>query len=253
MSTRLTKARPEDLHNASAELLRDLRADYATAPRPAPGVVSDGSVPYGWNRPSDAAFRLFAITSADWFREMTQITKAAGIRHDEHEDYRRELVGHGYATVHAVKTFRPGGVIKILLPTDAGEAKLRDARVPFMPVLGDAPHGPDGDATHIFYQNKIAQRLRKQEWTTRIEMMLKEKRADVGAIRGPSMHAYEVVNEGLEKELHNLTADLEDGWQKVVFCVGNMAIQSELVDLIENQLGATILEHVELRLLPSFR
>jgi hypothetical protein len=122
-----------------------------------------------------------------------------------------------------------------------------------MPVRGDAPVREDmSDATHIFYQNIIARRLTKQGWTAEIEMSLKEKRVDVGAIRGTVQHAYEVVNEGLEKELANLR-DLEDGWQKIVFCVGAKEIQEQLTTLIVERAGDQVLESVEFRLLPSFR
>lgn len=99
----------------------------------------------------------------------------------------------------------------------------------------------------------ISAKLRKQGWTTRIESSLGEKRVDIGASRGPVMHAYEVVNEGLEKELSNLTQDLEDGWERVIFCVGNEQIKMSLLERIEAVLGAAALENVDFRLLPTFR
>jgi hypothetical protein len=202
--------------------------------------------------PSPAALRLLEVASADWFRPITEVYDAAGFRADEADDLIIELKLTGYATLHPVKTFKRGGQIKILLPTEAAISLLREARIRFMPVRGDAPHGTKGDATHIFYQHMITRRLRRQGWTAEIEMCLKDKRVDVGAIRGTVQHAYEVVNEGLEKELANMR-DLLDGWQRIVFCVGNEDIRAQLVTSISEHHGDQVLESVDFRMLPSFR
>lgn len=216
--------------------------------------VAEEPAHYGIDRPSDGAFRLFAIASQDWYRKMSELQVAADLgRYAALQELREELVTHRYVTIHRVKTGDIEKSIKILLPTRLGRLRLREANVKFMQVVGDAPHGPDGDATHIYYQNKIARQLEANGWATEIEMALREKRVDVGAIRGPARHAYEVVNVDLDKELSNLTKDVEEGWQRVVFCVLHKEVESELAGLITTELGSGMLEPVEFRLLASFR
>lgn len=238
-----------EIASRTSELVLNLRAEFWTDRRPvqppASRVHSD--------RPSDAAFRLLEIAGEDWFRTLTKVYEAAKFRPDDGELLCTELTAAGYVTIHPVKTFRQGGQIKLLLPTPLGISKLKDANVDPAPVRGDAPHGPTGDATHIFYQNLILKKLRKQGWTAEIEMTRPRKRVDVGAIRGSVTRAYEVVNEGLDKELSNLTQDVEDGWQEVMFCVGNEQIKTELMSLIEARLGTRLPERCTFALLPSFR
>lgn len=239
------------------ELVQNLHAAYGSPRTDAPLRAVETKAPYGAaygsDRPSDAAFRLLEVTSEDWFRTLTQVYKTAGFRPDDGELLCAELMSAGYVTIHPVKTFRPGGQIKLMLPTQTGLEKLRAARARIAPIRGDAPHGTEGDASHIFYQNIICKKLRKQGWTAEIEMTLKAKRVDVGAARAKVMRAYEVVNEGLEKEISNLTQDVEDGWSPVVFCVGNEQIKQELMERIEAQLGVRSLEACEFAYLPSFR
>lgn len=235
-----------DISYLKAGLASRLDAEFQPEP------VVEPQAPRGTSSaPSPAALHLLEVAASDWFRTLTEQYEAALLRADEAKVLVDELRATDYVTVHPVKTFKRGQQIRIMLPTDQAREILRDARVRCAAVRGDAPHG-DGDATHIYYQNLIARWLRKKDWTVEIEQTLRAKRVDVGAIRGPVLHAYEIVNEGLEKELANLR-DLGDGWHRIVFCIGTEEIQQELAALISDRVGDQILEQVDFRLLPSFR
>jgi hypothetical protein len=202
----------------------------------------------------DAAFHFFCEMAKNWFRCATEFYDAAHFDPQLGAGLCRDLARFGLITRHTAKTFRSGGQISFFLPTDKGIEKLRKANVGFMPVRGDAPHGDGSDGSHIWYQNKIERQLSKKGWHAKIEMALKGKRVDVGAILdgGRVMHAYEVVNEGLEKELANL-ADIDEGWQKVIFCVGNMEIRKALGAIIEMNFGTGLNKCIEFAYLPSFK
>ena len=250
MPIRLHKRSVDYLEVLKAELVGNLQAEFG----PAKNLVAERPARYEAGRPSEGAFRLFAIAGQNWYRPMTELQKSAGLtRYEDMKTFREELLRCGYATVHRVKTGNEKKSIMVMLPTALGIERLREAGVKFMPVVGDAPHGPDGDATHIYYQNTIAAWLQARGWVVEIEMQLHDKRVDVGALRQGEAHAYEVVNVDLGKELTNLTKDLADGWHKVVFCVANSKIQNELSELIEAELGNSMLENVEFRPLGSFQ
>ena len=124
----------------------------------------------------------------------------------------------------------------------------------FRSVRGDAPHGDESDGTHIWYQNKIERHLTRKGWNAKIEMVLREKRVDIGAVldNGRVMHAYEVANEGLEKELANLRA-IDEGWHKLIFCVGNREIRDKLKAIITAAFGTRLDSFIEFACLPSFK
>ena len=69
---------------------------------------------------------------------------------------------------------------------------------------------------------------------------------------GNILRAYEIIHAGtLQKELTNVRKDLDDGWQRVVFSVGETelfegSIRDKLCELIEDQLGVSYLESIDL-------
>jgi hypothetical protein len=117
---------------------------------------------------------------------------------------------------------------------------------------GRCPSRGRRGCNHVYYQNLIARSLRRKEWTPEIEHALKTKRVDVGAVCGPILHAYEVVNEGLEKKLLNLNLDLVDGRGRVIFWLAIRKYRSSSPELISD-IGDQVLEVVEFRLLTVCR
>jgi hypothetical protein len=243
----------ERIEEQKRRLVTELEADIAprdairTSGQLAPQVMTLN------NGLSDAAFHLFLVMAEDWFRKATNLYRVSGSGDDLGPGLCGDLAKFGLITSHTAKTFRSGGQFKFYLPTDAGIEKLRNANAKFMPVRGDAPHGDNSDGTHIWYQNRIERALTKRGWNAKIEMVLKEKRVDVGAALdgGRVMHAYEVVNEGYQKELANLRA-IDEGWHKVIFCVGNREIRDTLKAIINATLGTGLDSCIEYAYLPSF-
>jgi hypothetical protein len=154
---------------------------------------------------------------------------------------RAKLKEIGLIDEHEINLYKPGKQIKIVLPTDAGYELLDKHNIQYKTPQGN------GGILHRFWQNYISKKLEKDGWKTRIEQMLKNKRVDVGASRGNERVAYEVLMEGVEKELINLKKDLEDGWGLVVFCVDYEETKVKLSSLIPE-----LEDRVEIRLLKEF-
>jgi len=154
---------------------------------------------------------------------------------------RAKLKELGLIEEQEINLYKPGKQIKIVLPTDAGYELLDKHNIQYTTPKGN------GGIIHRFWQNFISKKLEKDGWKTRIEQTLKNKRVDVGAIKGNEKVAFEVLMEGIEKELINLEKDLEDDWDLVVFCVDCEETREKLSGLILD-----VEDRVKIRLLKEF-
>ena len=210
---------------------------------------------------SNATLRSFFVFATDWIRTFTEQRKKANITSDQFESHKEELLRIGWLRQYQADTFKPGGQIQFFWPTPIGIKKLREANARFMQPQGDAAAG--ANATHLWYQHKVLRYLGKKDWIVEIEQSLSgAKRADIGATKnnGKIRHAFEVLNVGIEKEVTNLKKDIEDGWERVIFCIGQSEkqqrtdpIQTKLSELIVAQLGPSWLEVVDFLQLRELR
>jgi hypothetical protein len=154
---------------------------------------------------------------------------------------RAKLKDLGLVEEHEINQYKPGRHIKVILPTDGGYDLLDRHRIGY-----NVPQG-NGGIAHKYWQHVVARKLQKEGWKVRIEQTLRGKHVDVGAIKGDERVAYEILMEGLEKELTNLKKDLEDGWGSVIFCVDYEETREHLARVIPE-----IEDRVEIRLLKEF-
>ncbi len=116
-----------------------------------------------------------------------------------------------------IKRYVQSGVLKILVPTKEGYAYLEKCHFKYPPIKGN------GSIKHRYWQYRIWKKESTKNEIGGIECSIKEKRVDVGIIRPYKKFAYEVVVEDLKKEVNNLKKDLAEGWDVVIFCVGQKA------------------------------
>lgn len=239
-----------DLDKLREELTTNLRVKWRVdqTDRKKPATTAPQSS--GLSKGSD---RFFYIVATDWTRPLTMQYKKAGITNDQGERYVEELVHANLVKIYKASTWNRGRKNHFMWPTPLGLKWLKEANARFMEPVGDAAPGPDG--THVWYQHVIARQLTRDGWTVKIEHSLDQKRVDVGAIMdgGKIRHAYEIVNTGsLQKEVSNASKDVADGWQRVIFCIGEPAateghVRAKLAGLIEAQLGADFLQVVDFK------
>jgi hypothetical protein len=158
---------------------------------------------------------------------------------------RKRLTDLGLLIKHEIPTGILGGQRKIPLPTQAGYEYLSKRGIGFT-----IPEG-NGSVQHKCWQHWISRKLQKDGWKTEIEMILRSKQVDVGAVKPGLLDertAFEVVwDDNLDKELSNLEKDLEDGWPHITFCVLDDETRQKLNALLPDGV-----ENVEIKLLKEF-
>jgi len=154
---------------------------------------------------------------------------------------RKVLLEAGLIEEHRINLYLPGKHIKIAKPTAAGYELLDRKKIAYQTPQGN------GSVAHQWWQDRLSKKLAKDGWKTEIEQSLGSKRVDVGAVNDLGMKvAYEILVEGLQKEVNNLR-DLEDGWHQVVYCVDSDETRQELKALLPKGM-----QNVEIRLLKEF-
>jgi len=154
---------------------------------------------------------------------------------------RDDLKKLGLLEEHSINLYLPGKQIDLMVPTTAGYEFLDRRGISYR-----VPEG-DGKTPHRWWQRTIRLGMEKEGCTCRIEQSLNSKRVDVGCITSLGKKiAYEVLMEGLEKELENLR-DLEDGWDRIVFCVADEETRQKLHAILPDGI-----QNVEIKLLKEF-
>jgi hypothetical protein len=182
-----------------------------TAPEAA--ATDGGSHAYS-DGPSHDAYTYLCAVVKDYFVPASVRDHRVGFGGSKGTRIRDELKRLGLVEEREIQTGKQGGIVKLVLPTEAGYRLLDDRKLKYRRPAGN------GSIEHQFWQATIARFAAKRGWMAHVEGALgpEGKRVDVGAERGQRRVAYEVFWTDLEKETSNYRLDTDDGWDRVVFC-----------------------------------
>ena len=144
---------------------------------------------------------------------------------------RKELGKLGLTRPHTVNTGIRGKQYLLLELTDEAYALLDAVQVKAHRTPGN------GSFLHRFMQDAVCRWASGQGLPARIEEEVGGKRVDVGVQRAGPREAFEVVVEGLEKELSNLKKDFQAGYAKVTFVAERQETLDRLEQMVRDQYG----------------
>lgn len=208
------------------------------------------------------ATRVVSKDALDWlydlsqkpFQRTTVRDRLLGYSAYRAKKARDELEELGYVRRHVIPTGRRGGQLILEEITDEGYEHLAQ-----MQVTARKPPGRGG-YVHKFWQHRVA------EWVMRNHEGAKVRIEDAGSGKSvdvslflPSQPddkakatAFEVLVNGEEKELTNVSRDLQSGYDEVVLCVDRWEAAERLREKIRKGLGEEVVRKVKFQLLAQF-
>jgi len=154
---------------------------------------------------------------------------------------RRQLAAEGLLRLHQISTGLRGGQPTLAELTGEGCKLLERLEVRYEHPLGR------GTFEHKYWQHVVHCWAVAQGYPSQIEQEVAGKAVDVGVIWDEKRVAVEIVVEGVEKELSNLSKDLERGWDQVVFCAVQQGMLDRLRDLVLDRFGDGLLRRDKVR------
>jgi len=145
--------------------------------------------------------------------------------------------GLGLINIHRIPTGKKGGPMSVMQITEAGYHLLAKLGVECEQPVGH------GSIEHTFWQYTIYHWAIAQGFPAKIEQWLNNKAVDVGVEWREKKVAVEVALENMEKELNNLIADLEAGWDQIIFAVLTDKELNRLKNEIARRFGSKLLEN----------
>lgn len=145
--------------------------------------------------------------------------------------------GPGLINIDRIPTGKKGGPMSVMQITEAGYHLLAKLDVECEQPVGH------GSIEHTFWQYTIYHWAIAQGFPAKIEQWLNNKAVDVGVEWREKKVAVEVALENMEKELNNLIADLEAGWDQIIFAVLTDKELNRLKNEIARRFGSKLLEN----------
>jgi len=202
----------------------------------------------GYKGVEDKHLRVLKKVAHDPLFSQQEYADQMGMSRTTFSKYSDYLVEVGLLKKEIVNTYRRGGTVNVLIPTDKAYEFMKESNTKVSSIQGN------GSVAHVFWQYRIWRRFKGKDSFGGIEYSANPdgKRVDVGICFPNEKIAYEVVIEDLKKELKNLEKDLTEGWDIVVFCVENEEVRNKLDDLFFDVMTPDIENRVEIRLLKEF-
>lgn len=201
----------------------------------------------GYKGVEDKHLRVLSVVGCNPMFIQMEFADQMGMPRETFSKYSDYLEEVDLLKKEIVNTYRRGGTVNVLIPTEKGFKFLEESKIKFSSIQGN------GSTPHVFWQYRIWRRFKdKKNCYGGIEYSLNGKRVDVGICFPNRKIAYEVVIEDLKKELKNSQKDLAEGWDVVVFCVGSESVRKKLDDLFFDVMTPDIESRVEIRLLKEF-
>ena len=191
----------------------------------------------------DRDLKILGMISAHPYLAHGEYAKNLGYSISSFTNYVAPLKEEGFLESQTIQNYLQGPNPQILI--------LTEKALMFLSKNGFVHGPPKGRGSHVhrFWQYRIWRKFkdRKDVINCRIETSLTEngKQVDVGVRFKKEKVAYEIaLGPKFPRELANLRQDLEDGWDRVVFCVEDETARRSLDEVIPDSQ-----EKVEIRLL----
>jgi hypothetical protein len=160
---------------------------------------------------------------------------------------RNKLAGRKYIEAHKIKTGKKGNPITVLEVTESGWQYLETIKAKVERYKGV------GGFVHCYWQRKI------KEWYERkykgckatIEDKSSGRAVDVGVYFGNKKTAVEIMIKGEQKEISNVTKDLEH-YDVVMCCAEDWEALNSLRERVEKEVEEDKRERVWFRVLSKF-
>ena len=194
----------------------------------------------------DRDLKILGVIACHPYLIHGEYAKNLGYSTNTFTGYVTNLIEDGLLMEESVRNYIQGADPKIRIPTEKALELLDKNGITYGPAKGHGSH------VHQFWQYRIWRKFkdRKDCVNCRIEASLSEngKQVDVGIRFQKEKVAYEIaMGPKFKRELENLRRDLEDGWDRVVFCVEDETARKYLDEMIPDSQ-----EQAEIKLLKEF-
>lgn len=180
----------------------------------------------------------FLAQQAHLFLPITELDRLDWLSEYKANLIRQQLkdTGPGLIDIHRIATGKKGGPLSVVKITEAGYHLLAKLGVECEQPVGH------GGTEHTFWQYTIYRWAIGHGYPAKIEQWQNNKAVDLGVEWDERKVAIEVALGDMEKELNNLLADLEAGWDKVIFAVLTDKKLNQLKSKITEKFGPKLLE-----------